>query len=51
MRDRCLSARSVGWSSVGYLMGGSGLKELMSTIYAPVSVKKMLLGHAFGRAV
>lgn len=36
---------------IGYLMDGSGLKELMSTVYAVVSVEKMLQGHAFSRAV
>ncbi|KAJ8882909.1 hypothetical protein PR048_014744 [Dryococelus australis] len=36
---------------IGYLMDGSGLKELMCTIYDPVSVYKMLQGHAFTRAV
>lgn len=36
---------------IGYLMGGSGLNELLSTVYAPVSVDKMLQGHAFARAV
>lgn len=36
---------------MGYLMGGSGLKELLSTVYAPTSVEKMLQGHAFARAV
>ena len=32
-------------------MSGSGLQELMSTIYAPVSVEKMLQGKSFARAV
>lgn len=36
---------------IGYLMGGSGLKELLSTVYAPVSVDEMLQGLAFARAV
>lgn len=32
-------------------MSGSGLKQLLSTIYAPLSVEKMMQGHAFARAV
>lgn len=36
---------------IGYLMAGSGLKELLSTIYAPASVSKMLEGHAYSRAI
>ncbi|KAJ8867662.1 hypothetical protein PR048_031465 [Dryococelus australis] len=35
----------------GALNISSGLKELMWTIYAPVSVDKMLQGHTFARAV
>ena len=37
--------------AIGYLMSGSGLRELLSTVYAPLSVDKMLQGHAFARAV
>lgn len=37
--------------SIGYLMGGSGLKELLSTVYAPTSVDHILQGRAFARAV
>lgn len=37
--------------AIGYVMSGSGLKELLSTIYAPLSVEKMLAGHAYSRAV
>ncbi|KAJ8878928.1 hypothetical protein PR048_019531 [Dryococelus australis] len=36
---------------IGYLLDGSGLKELMCSICAPVSVDKMLQGRAFARAV
>ncbi|CAG9823916.1 unnamed protein product [Phaedon cochleariae] len=36
---------------IGYLMNGSGLQDLMCTIYAPISVEKMLQGKAFARAV
>lgn len=36
---------------IGYVMAGSGLKEVLSLIYAPVSVDKMLTGHAYARAV
>lgn len=37
--------------SIGYIMGGSGLKELLSVIYAPISVDKMLTGYAYARAI
>ncbi|KAK2579947.1 hypothetical protein KPH14_007627 [Odynerus spinipes] len=37
--------------SIGIIMDGSGLKELISEIYAPASVDKMLGGHAYSRAV
>jgi len=33
-----------------FFMAGSGLKDLLSTIYAPVSVDKMLTGHAYSRS-
>ena len=36
---------------IGYIMSGSGLKEVLSLIYAPVSVDKMLTGHAYARAI
>ena len=36
---------------IGYLMNGSGLKELLSTVYAKHSVEKMLNGHAYTRAI
>lgn len=36
---------------IGYIMAGSGLKEVLSLIYAPVSVEKMLSGHAYSRAI
>ncbi|XP_023226447.1 uncharacterized protein LOC111627117 [Centruroides sculpturatus] len=39
------------FGSIGYIVAGSGLKEVMSTIYAPHSVDKMLSGHAHSRAV
>ena len=32
-------------------MSGSGLKELLSTIYAEHSAEKMLNGHAYARAI
>lgn len=32
-------------------MAGSGIKELLSVIYAPISVDKILTGHAYGRAI
>jgi len=37
--------------SIGYFMAGSGLKELLCITHAPLSVDKMLQGHAFARAV
>lgn len=37
--------------SIGEIMAGSGLKEFMCTVYAPHSEDKMLLGHAFARAI
>lgn len=36
---------------IGYLMSGSGLKELLPTIYAEHSTEKMLTGHAYARAI
>ncbi|KAG5879205.1 hypothetical protein JTB14_030164 [Gonioctena quinquepunctata] len=36
---------------IGFIMVGSGLKELFSLIYASISVEKMLLGHAYARAI
>lgn len=37
--------------SIDYIMDGSGLKELFSVVYAAVSVDKMLIGHAYARAL
>ena len=37
--------------AVGYIMDGSGLKQLWSTIYAANSVDKMLSGPHFTRAL
>lgn len=37
--------------SIGYIMSGSGLKDLFNTIYAENSVEKMMSGHAYSRAV
>lgn len=36
---------------IGFIMAGSGLKEVMCTVFAAHSVDKMLTGHAFSRAV
>lgn len=36
---------------IGMIMAGSGLKELLMTIYAGNSVDKLLHGHAYSRAV
>lgn len=37
--------------AIGYIMAGSGLKDIFATIYAENSVEKMLAGHAYARAV
>lgn len=37
--------------SIGYLMGGSGLRELLELIYAPNAVKHMLSRKAVARAL
>lgn len=37
--------------AIGYIMAGSRLKELWSTIYAANSIEKMMTGHAYSRAV
>ena len=37
--------------SIGYIMNGSGLKELFNTIYATHSIEKIMAGHAYSRAV
>lgn len=37
--------------SIGTIMDGSGLKELLCTVYAGNSVDHMLTGHAFSRAI
>ncbi|CAI6365558.1 unnamed protein product [Macrosiphum euphorbiae] len=37
--------------SIGYIMAGSGLRELWKTIYAANSIDKMMTGHAYSRAV
>lgn len=37
--------------SIGHLMQGSGLKELLELVYAPNTVPKMLEGKAIARAV
>ena len=37
--------------SIGYRMAGSGLSELLETVYAPNSVKHMLTGKAISRAI
>ena len=36
---------------IGYIMAGSGLKELLTLIYAPNSLKKILSWHSYARAV
>ncbi|XP_076040412.1 glutamate--cysteine ligase isoform X1 [Oratosquilla oratoria] len=37
--------------AIGFIMNGSGIKELFSTVYASTSVEKMLTGHAYARAL
>lgn len=37
--------------AIGFIMSGSGLKELLMLIYAPATVDKMLAGHAYSRAI
>lgn len=37
--------------SIGYIMGGSGQKELLFIIFARNSVNHMLSGHAYSRAI
>lgn len=36
---------------LGAVMLGSSLKEIFSTIYAPITAEKMLTGHGYARAV
>lgn len=37
--------------AIGYIMDGSGLQDVLSTIYARASTEKILTGHAYSRAV
>lgn len=37
--------------AIGFIMAGSGLKELLCTIFACNSVDKILSGHAFARGI
>ncbi|XP_043503861.1 uncharacterized protein LOC122525249 [Polistes fuscatus] len=37
--------------SIGHIMNGSGLEDIWAVTYAPASVKKMLTGHAYARAM
>ncbi|GBM17624.1 hypothetical protein AVEN_80912-1 [Araneus ventricosus] len=39
------------FGAIGYIMQGSGIKEVLSFIHAPNSLDKMLAGHAYARAV
>lgn len=32
-------------------MAGSGLKDLLSVVYAPLSAENFLTGHAYARAI
>ncbi|GBO37222.1 hypothetical protein AVEN_270851-1 [Araneus ventricosus] len=38
------------FGAFGYIMQGSGIKEVLSLIYAPNSLDKMLTGHPYARA-
>lgn len=37
--------------TIGYIMAGSGLEEVLSLIYAENSIQHILSGHAFARAI
>lgn len=37
--------------AIGYVMDGSGLQDIFSTIYVIQSIEKMLTGHAYSKAV
>ncbi|CAH1155651.1 unnamed protein product [Phaedon cochleariae] len=37
--------------SIGYIMDGSGLRDLFNVVYATASTEKMLTGHAYARAL
>ncbi|CAH2085135.1 unnamed protein product [Euphydryas editha] len=37
--------------SIGHIMAGSGIEDLWGTVYAAESVKQMLSGHAYARAL
>lgn len=37
--------------AIGYIMAESGLSDLWKTVYAPNTVKHMLTGHAYARAL
>ena len=37
--------------SIGYIMAGSGLKEVWETVYAPKSTEKIMTRHSFSRAI
>ena len=37
--------------SIGLLMGGSGLRSALETVYAPVTVGHMFTGKAYSRAI
>lgn len=36
---------------IGMIMAGSGLYQLLTTIYAEISIRKIMTGHAYSRAV
>ncbi|XP_048000447.1 uncharacterized protein LOC125237427 isoform X2 [Leguminivora glycinivorella] len=37
--------------AIGFIMSGSGLKELWCNLYAAEHIEKMMTGHAFARAI
>ena len=57
--DQSVYGRSQAWripytsymGAIGFIMGGSGLSELWSIMYAANSIGKMLTGHSFARSL
>lgn len=37
--------------SIGFIMSGSGLKDLLSIIYSPLSAEKIMTGREYARAI
>ncbi|GBN59825.1 hypothetical protein AVEN_191613-1 [Araneus ventricosus] len=51
IRLGCFHLLSSFFGAFGYIMQGSGIKEVLSLIYAPNLLDKRLTGHAHARAV